>query len=310
MHLTRCGQFFLCVLALSASEGRSLAAFSSAGAGTAGAQFLSLGAGARSLGMGEAMVSVPDGLNSAYWNPAGLAKLASREITLSHAQLFSDFYHDVAAYGQPGLGGAWAASFTMLNETAIQAVTNTGQSLPGTFNPYSAALSLGYGRAFGNWQAGVALKGIKENLYDVAAYAAAIDAGVTHSLNERTTVGFAFRNWGTKEKFVSQSFPLPFEMDLGASYRWESLILASDLALPYYGRTNVKFGIEYRKAVDPRFAYAFRVGYKTLTVSDLNALSGLTAGIGMELNRGSFDFGFQPMQNLGQVYRFSLGFRF
>jgi len=262
--------------------------------------------------MGEAMVSVPDSLNSLYWNPAGLASLENRRIALTHTQLFSDFYYDSLSYGQPvpSLRGTLAASFSLLHQTGIQAVTNTGQNLPGTFNPYSAALSLGYGRALGPWQAGVALKGIKESLYDMSAYAAAVDGGAAYSLNKKATFGFAFRNFGTKEKFVSQSFPLPFEFDLGASYHWNNLILASDLALPYYGRTNGKLGLEYRAPVDPRLAYAVRLGYKTLPVSDVNALSGLTVGAGFEVDRASFDFAFEPMQNLGQIFRFSFGFRF
>jgi hypothetical protein len=304
--------FFLFSLMPALCPTAALGAFSPNQAGVSGAQFLELGAGGRALGMGEAMASVPDGLNSLYWNPAGLASLAERRVSLTHTQIFSDFNYDSFGYGQPlsTLKGALAASFSLLSQSGIQAVTNTAQPLPGTFNPYSAALSLGYGRALGAWQAGLALKGIKENLYDVNAYAAALDAGVTRYLNERASLGFAVRNWGTKERFAEQSFSLPFELDLGASYRWRGLILASDLALPYYGRTNGKFGMEYRMAVDPRVAYTLRLGYKTLTVSDVNALSGLTAGVGFELGRGTFDFGFQPMQNLGQIFRFSLGFRF
>ena len=287
------------------------AAFSSNQAGTSGAQFLSLGLDARALGMGEAMTSVPDGPHSLYWNPAALAALPNPEISLSHTQLFSDFYFDSLSYGRPvsSLKGVVAANFSLLNQTGITAVTNTAQPLPGTFSPYSSSLSLGYARQMGPLQAGAALKGIKEQLYDASAYAAALDAGVLYSWDKRLNLGFAFRNWGTKEKFVNQSFPLPFEFDLGASYGWSDVLFAADLSFPYYGATNAKFGFEYRAAMSGNSAYALRAGYKTLPAYDLNVLSGITIGGGFELNRFSFDFGFEPMGGLGQVYRFSLGYR-
>ena len=40
--------------------------------GTVGFQFLEIGAGARGTAMGEAMVGAAEGIESLYWNPAGL----------------------------------------------------------------------------------------------------------------------------------------------------------------------------------------------------------------------------------------------
>ena len=41
--------------------------------GASAAEFLRLGAGGRSLGMGEAFTAVAEGPEAAYWNPAGVA---------------------------------------------------------------------------------------------------------------------------------------------------------------------------------------------------------------------------------------------
>jgi hypothetical protein len=49
------------------------------------AAFLDTGVGARALAMGGAFVAVADDATAAYWNPAGLAQLGSREFTLMHA---------------------------------------------------------------------------------------------------------------------------------------------------------------------------------------------------------------------------------
>ncbi len=52
-------------------------------------EFLSIGAGARALGLGGAFVAVADDSTAAYWNPAGLCQLEGRDLTLMHAAKFS-----------------------------------------------------------------------------------------------------------------------------------------------------------------------------------------------------------------------------
>ena len=48
--------------------------------GTTAAPMLKVGIG-RATGMGDAFVAVADDASSAYWNPAGLAQLTTRQIT-------------------------------------------------------------------------------------------------------------------------------------------------------------------------------------------------------------------------------------
>lgn len=51
-------------------------------------EFLSLGVGARSLGMGSAFVAITDDASAGYWNPAGLPALKRREVMLMHSERF------------------------------------------------------------------------------------------------------------------------------------------------------------------------------------------------------------------------------
>ena len=44
-------------------------------------EFLSYGAGARSLAMGGAFVSIADDATATYWNPAGMSQITRKEIT-------------------------------------------------------------------------------------------------------------------------------------------------------------------------------------------------------------------------------------
>jgi hypothetical protein len=53
-------------------------------------EFLNIGVGARALGMGNANVASVSGVNSGYWNPAGLIKQEKElEVGLMHAEYFA-----------------------------------------------------------------------------------------------------------------------------------------------------------------------------------------------------------------------------
>ena len=52
-------------------------------------EFLSIGAGARALGLSGAFVAVADDSTASYWNPAGLCQIEGRELMLMHAAKFS-----------------------------------------------------------------------------------------------------------------------------------------------------------------------------------------------------------------------------
>jgi hypothetical protein len=70
-------------------------------------EFLRIGVGARALGMGSAFVGLADDGTAAYWNPAGLATLAERQVTAMHAEQFGsivqyDFLSYVMPVGNPG----------------------------------------------------------------------------------------------------------------------------------------------------------------------------------------------------------------
>lgn len=54
------------------------------------AEFLSIGVGARALAMGGAFTSIADDATAAYWNPAGLRLIESKQIGAMHAAQFSN----------------------------------------------------------------------------------------------------------------------------------------------------------------------------------------------------------------------------
>src|ERR1700690_3720253 len=52
--------------------------------------FLSIGVGARSAGMGDAVVATVSDVTSGYWNPAGLLQVKDNiQVSLMHNELFA-----------------------------------------------------------------------------------------------------------------------------------------------------------------------------------------------------------------------------
>jgi len=51
-------------------------------------EFMSIGVGARALGMGSAQVAIVNDVTSGYWNPAGLAKMNYPQVSLMHDEQF------------------------------------------------------------------------------------------------------------------------------------------------------------------------------------------------------------------------------
>src|SRR5258705_452634 len=82
-------------------------------AGTSSATFLRIGIGARAVGMGEAFVAVANDPSAIYWNPAGLASLQRRELSISHVQWPADVTYEHVTLILPSrrLGGSVAMQF-------------------------------------------------------------------------------------------------------------------------------------------------------------------------------------------------------
>ncbi|HET6243279.1 MAG: PorV/PorQ family protein [Bacteroidetes bacterium] len=66
-------------------------------------EFLSIGVGARALGMSNSYVSSVDDVTAGYWNPAGLLGVKSnRQVALMHAEYFAGIAkYDYAAFAAP-----------------------------------------------------------------------------------------------------------------------------------------------------------------------------------------------------------------
>src|SRR5271170_6902635 len=83
-----------------------LAVVARADQGDTGAAFLKLDTGPRAIGMGGSFAGLADDVNAIQYDPAGLAYLTQKEVTLMHAIWFEDIFYDY-------LGVAWPLSGNM-----------------------------------------------------------------------------------------------------------------------------------------------------------------------------------------------------
>jgi len=79
-----------------------------------GNDFMSVGSGARALGMGSAHAAIAHDVTAGYWNPAGLARISGLEASYMHSERFGGivgYDYGAVAFKVPNSEGRLAISF-------------------------------------------------------------------------------------------------------------------------------------------------------------------------------------------------------
>ena len=134
------------------------ACLTASGAEEYAGEFLTLGAGARPLGMGGSFVAIADDATATYWNPAGLGGLKRTEITFMHTSIFGLDNYDFVNYIQP-LGGAGSLGLSWIrlavDDIPITTLRTSGDIsaanrpyISGRMQDTENAFMLSYGKRF------------------------------------------------------------------------------------------------------------------------------------------------------------------
>jgi hypothetical protein len=186
--------------------------------GTSGAQFLKIGVG-RGAAMGEAFVAVVDDASATYWNPAGLAGIMSRQVSLQHNEWIADIRHEYLTVALPlGTFGTMGISVTALTmgemeiltvddpNTTIREDTGTGEY----FNAADFAVGFSFGRMFTDrLAAGVTIKAVQEIVWDMSATGIAADFGIHYNTGwQGLRIGASMHNFGADIKFTGRQIDI------------------------------------------------------------------------------------------------------
>ncbi|MCU0611983.1 MAG: PorV/PorQ family protein [Candidatus Eisenbacteria bacterium] len=302
--------------------------------GGAGTQFLSVGGGARSIGMGGAVSALGGDIEAVYWNPAGIALLEGTTVGFTHTMLYADMSLEDAAVAIPVMDGVIGVSGLAflsgdIDETTEEMPDGTGE----TFSANSMAVTLSYGRMMTDkFAAGLSFRVIRESLADVSATSWGFDLGGSYHVGWNLRLGFAVANfgpdmelsgtaleetWGDDEWSDTQDddlpallqpepYPMPMTFRAGIAY---DLALGAAGALTASLEGSHPVDQDEAMALGAQYAYAgryfLRAGYNTVNNMQWSA------GGGVRIPAGgtdvSVDYCYQQHEYLDGVHRLAVG---
>lgn len=207
------------------------------------AQFMSFGAGARSLAMGRAFFAVSDDASSVYSNPAGMTQLERKEVSFMQASLAEQASLTSFNYVNPTkTGWVWGINMTQLKAGGFEKVTvernSSGEVSSLTkgsdFTDSQTGYIFGFGkRVLDTLAVGMSMKQISRSLDTsqdswITADAAAISQPIANNPNYKLAFGiqniFGMQSGDTEDR-------LPLLVKIGNSYKGlkDKMTLALDL---------------------------------------------------------------------------------
>jgi hypothetical protein len=299
-------------------------------AGTSSGTFLRIGVGARAEGMGETFVAVANDPSAIYWNPAGLASLQRRELSVSHVDWPADIHYDHLTLVVPSrrLGGSLALQFGVLG-TDIQETTDLQPFGTGRTFTYSDVVA---GAAFARrWTdkllVGAGVKYVREDLGTQvdgpSTHSFLFDMGSIYYLGLGSVrIATSLSNFGSEVKpsgnYVSpytgevrsyDGFDPPLIFRYGVAFEpiensVQRLTTSLEMNQPADNQQLLKAGAEwsYHRAFALRTGYNFRAD-----ALKFSAGAGFTGEFGQM--HGTLDYSFTDGGALGAVHRLSLGVR-
>lgn len=263
-----------------------------------------LGAGARAMGMGNGFVALADDATAVYYNPAGIARLGTQQVSFLHTFLFEGTIYDYVAYAYPmGAPGALGIAAMRIGTDDIGRRDLTMDI--GEFDASQTQLMLSYGRRFdGRFYAGTTLKLVNQSIDDLSAYGYGVDLGGQIQIWDNLQAGLRMQDIiGARLKLAQVKERTPFTFTAGMAYLrglpWYGLQGAAtlDFDKPEKRSLKVRAGLE---AVHPT-GLSVRCGYDRNNV---------TLGVGFHYQRWQIDYAYKFVDELTDSHRFSLSYNF
>jgi hypothetical protein len=290
-------------------------------------EFLSLGVGARALGMGGAFVGVADDATACLWNPSGLSQLSQKEFSLMHAETFGSLLNqDYAAFALPWVrkerSSALAISLQRLGGGGVKItdLEKQGKEISDSnlvvllreeshadyalFFSYSQQLSAHF-----YW--GANLKLIYRDVVTTSAFGMGADLGILVKPCAFLSLGANLMDMASSVLFydngTTETINPTTKLGLAINHHMGDfhLIAATDVDVRYEGRRSAAQFWTGELSAD--LHHGLEVSYKRIIAGRLGVDQGnLTAGGGIWINQVGLDLAFLSHDELDNTYRVSL----
>ncbi len=335
-------KIFIMLAFLSLLESTELYAGGGLRNGAAGAQELLIPVGARGLSLSGSYIAGLEGVESIYYNPAGLALMnRSVEVLFSHTTYIADIGISYAAIGTrfEGFGtlgfSIKSVDFGDIKETTVESPQGTGS----TFSPSYVTLSVTYSNNLTDRiSIGAKFSLISESIIRTSASGFSLDAGVMYNNFvgiEGLKIGLALRNLGPQMSFDgpdllrtaedplsdrgiqyysidAASFELPSQLEIGLAYQKNLTEQISGLLIGSFENNNFsndqfKLGAElgYNNIFFIRGGYA----YQPQANIDEEKIFGFTFGAGVKVDTGmdiSVDYAYRTVRYFDANHLFGI----
>lgn len=268
--------------------------------------FMSLGAGARPIALGEAYTAIANDASALSWNPGGLGQLQSVSAVVMHDSLDNGMALTYVAGAVPLGGAVVGAGLTALSygefdlRDAIGRKTGTESLMD-----FAGVVSVGFRNpawlSRRGWS-GVSAEFLRENSGELVF---AAGAGSIFAANSWLRFGWALQHAGPADN--GRSLPMTVKIG-GLVLAGSGLQVAADTG--YFVTSRVPWAAAGVELV-PYPQIALRLGYKWRqdTVS-LGELAGMSAGVGLVLGKLRVDYALRSYGDLGSSHRISMVYGF
>ncbi len=299
-------------------------------------EFLNLGAGARSLGMGNAFVAVATDVTASYWNPAGLAQLNYPQFMLMHSSQFSGVVnYDYGAAAVP-VGERSSLGLTVfrlgvdnIKRTALRNpdlplgdvyVDENGQLVRNTpfvsdlFGSSDYAFYLTYARRnSGRFSYGGNVKFVLRNLDKNSAWGLGFDLGFLFNPVQQLVVGVNLQDltttllaWDTgRRELITPTLRAGATYPIEISAAGGHVRPALDFVFRFEERQESALANVGPMSLDLNFGVEYAYRNAVAVRVGASEMGEFTAGAGLHLPKLHVDYAFLQHDTLGGTHRIS-----
>ncbi|MBT8382621.1 MAG: PorV/PorQ family protein, partial [Ignavibacteria bacterium] len=230
--------------------------------GTTGAEQLLIPVGARGIATGGSFLANVTGLESIYYNPAGLDVYPQTEAMFSYVNYLADINISYFAIGT-SLGDFGSIGLD-LKSLDFGDIPITNEQFPdGTGDTYSPGfLTIGftYSKVLTDRiSIGTNLKLISESIQNTSATAFAVDAGVQYRFSEALMIGAAVKNIGTNMSYSGQDLSsrtgIPGSIPGSSSGSYQ--VITESFQIPSFFQLSVTYALNINEQNNLLFAGAY-----------------------------------------------------